>query len=161
MYNTILISSEACTGKTTFAKKNKKVLDLDFFESKILKGLSEKKQQEQIYRFVKIIKKLQKSGVYEYILITTDSRFVKEYINQDLEMAIVLPHIEDIHTYVDRARKRGNTPKWIKEYFEVGLKEITIIEEMIKETNIKLFKISKDEFLEDLIPNIDKIFKKS
>ena len=98
MYNTILISSEACTGKTTFAKKNKKVLDLDFFESKILKGLSEKKQQEQIYRFVKIIKKLQKSGVYEYILITTDSRFVKEYINQDLEMAIVLPHIEDIHT---------------------------------------------------------------
>lgn len=76
-------------------------------------------------------------------------------------MAIVLPHIEDIHTYVDRARKRGNTPKWIKEYFEVGLKEISMIEEMIKGTNIKLFKISKDEFLEDLIPNIDKIFKKS
>lgn len=47
MYNTILISSEACTGKTTFAKKNKKVLDLDFFESKILKGLSEKNNKNK------------------------------------------------------------------------------------------------------------------
>lgn len=76
---TIIISAFPCLGKTTLTNQNKeKYLDVELYESKTTKGMSESDQKEFFKANALKIKLIYNTGYYDAIFVTDDERLLRE-----------------------------------------------------------------------------------
>jgi hypothetical protein len=120
-----IISGFAGIGKTTAALKYDNVIDLEssqfFFELpdnltnkhyEKLKGDSSRPiNPNGLSDYVDAI--IQAKDKYDYVLIAMFPALIEELNNRNIDVQIVLPHIDDIVEYKSRYKNRGNHKHWI------------------------------------------------
>ena len=125
-----IISGFAGVGKTTAALKYDNVIDLEssqfFFnlpnnltknDYKKLKGESSRLiNPNGLSDYVDAI--IEAKDKYDYVLIAMFPALIQELNNRNIDVQIVLPHIDDIVTYKRRYQDRGNSKNWIDNMIE-------------------------------------------
>lgn len=125
-----IISGFAGIGKTTAALKYDNVIDLEssqfFFELpnnltnkhyEKLKGDSSRPiNPNGLSDYVDAI--IEAKDKYDYVLIAMFPALIQELNNRNIDVQIVLPHIDDIVTYKRRYQDRGNSKNWIDNMIE-------------------------------------------
>ena len=125
-----IISGFAGVGKTTAALKYDNVIDLEssqfFFNlpNNLTKNDYEKLKGESsrlinpngLSDYVDAI--IEAKDKYDYVLIAMFPALIQELNNRNIDVQIVLPHIDDIVTYKRRYQDRGNSKKWIDNMIE-------------------------------------------
>ena len=120
-----IISGFAGIGKTTAALKYDNVIDLEssqfFFELpnnltnkhyEKLKGDSSRPiNPNGLSDYVDAI--IQAKDKYDYVLIAMFPALIQELNDRNIDVQIVLPHIDDIVEYKSRYKERGNKKIWI------------------------------------------------
>ena len=120
-----IISGFAGIGKTTAALKYDNVIDLEsskfFFELpnnltnkhyEKLKGDSSRPiNPNGLSDYVDAI--IQSKDKYDYILIAMFPALIEELNKRNIDVQIVLPHIDDVVTYKRRYKDQGNNINWI------------------------------------------------
>lgn len=125
-----IISGFAGIGKTTAALKYDNVIDLEssqfFFE--IPNNLSNKDYEKLkgdssrpinlngLSDYVDAI--IQAKDKYDYVLIAMFPALIQELNKRNIDVQIVLPHIDDIVEYKYRYKNRGNHKHWIDNMIE-------------------------------------------
>ena len=125
-----IISGFAGVGKTTAALKYDNVIDLEssqfFFnlpnnlsknDYEKLKGDSSRLiNPNGLSDYVDAI--IEAKDKYDYVLIAMFPALIQELNNRNIDVQIVLPHIDDIVTYKRRYQDRGNSKNWIDNMIE-------------------------------------------
>lgn len=125
-----IISGFAGIGKTTAALKYDNVIDLEssqfFFElpDNLTKNDYEKLKGDSsrlinpngLSDYVDAI--IEAKDKYDYVLIAMFPALIQELNNRNIDVQIVLPHIDDIVTYKRRYQDRGNSKNWIDNMIE-------------------------------------------
>lgn len=125
-----IISGFAGIGKTTAALKYDNVIDLEssqfFFnlpnnltnkDYEKLKGDSSRLiNPNGLSDYVDAI--IEAKDKYDYVLIAMFPALIQELNNRNIDVQIVLPHIDDIVTYKRRYQDRGNSKNWIDNMIE-------------------------------------------
>ena len=125
-----IISGFAGVGKTTAALKYDNVIDLEssqfFFNlpNNLTKNDYEKLKGESsrlinpngLSDYVDAI--IEAKDKYDYVLIAMFPALIQELNNRNIDVQIVLPHIDDIVTYKRRYQDRGNSKNWIDNMIE-------------------------------------------
>ena len=125
-----IISGFAGIGKTTAALKYDNVIDLEssqfFFELpenltnkdyEKLKGDSSRPiNPNGLSDYIDAI--IEAKDKYDYVLIAMFPALIQELNNRNIDVQIVLPHIDDIVTYKRRYKDRGNNKNWIDNMIE-------------------------------------------
>ena len=125
-----IISGFAGIGKTTAALKYDNVIDLEssqfFFElpdnltkndyEKLKGDASRPINPNGLSDYVDTI--IQAKDKYDYVLIAMFPALIQELNNRNIDVQIVLPHIDDIVTYKRRYQDRGNSKNWIDNMIE-------------------------------------------
>ena len=125
-----IISGFAGIGKTTAALKYDNVIDLEssqfFFNlpNNITKKDYEKLKGDSsrlinpngLSDYVDAI--IEAKDKYDYVLIAMFPALIQELNNRNIDVQIVLPHIDDIVTYKRRYQDRGNSKNWIDNMIE-------------------------------------------
>ena len=120
-----IISGFAGIGKTTAALKYDNVIDLEssqfFFNlpNNITKKDYEKLKGDSsrlinpngLSDYIDAI--IEAKDKYDYVLIAMFPALIQELNNKNIDVQIVLPHIDDIVTYKRRYQDRGNSKNWI------------------------------------------------
>ena len=125
-----IISGFAGIGKTTAALKYDNVIDLEssqfFFE--LPKNLTNKDYEKLkgdssrpvnlngLSDYVDAI--IQAKDKYDYVLIAMFPALIEELNNRNIDVQVVLPHIDDIVEYKSRYKNRGNHKHWIDNMIE-------------------------------------------
>lgn len=108
---TIIISAFPCLGKTTLTNQNKeKYLDVELYESKATKGVSESDQKEFFKANALKIKLIYNTGYYDAIFVTDDERLLRELRLWGLPIIHVLPNPsnrEHLQEYISRVIARS------------------------------------------------------
>lgn len=125
-----IISGFAGIGKTTAALKYDNVIDLEssqfFFNlpNNITKKDYEKLKGDSsrlinpngLSDYIDAI--IEAKDKYDYVLIAMFPALIQELNNKNIDVQIVLPHIDDIVTYKRRYQDRGNSKNWIDNMIE-------------------------------------------
>lgn len=125
-----IISGFAGIGKTTAALKYDNVIDLEssqfFFElpdnlskndyEKLKGDASRPINPNGLSDYVDAI--IEAKDKYDYVLIAMFPALIQELNNRNIDVQIVLPHIDDIVTYKRRYQDRGNSKNWIDNMIE-------------------------------------------
>ena len=125
-----IISGFAGIGKTTAALKYDNVIDLEssqfFFNlpNNLTKNNYEKLKGDAsrpinpngLSDYVDAI--IEAKDKYDYVLIAMFPALIQELNNRNIDVQIVLPHIDDIVTYKRRYQDRGNSKNWIDNMIE-------------------------------------------
>ena len=120
-----IISGFAGIGKTTAALKYDNVIDLEssqfFFElpdnlskndyEKLKGDASRPINPNGLSDYVDAI--IQAKDKYDYVLIAMFPALIEELNNRNIDVQVVLPHIDDIVEYKSRYKNRGNHKHWI------------------------------------------------
>lgn len=125
-----IISGFAGIGKTTAALKYDNVIDLEssqfFFDlpdnltkndyEKLKGDASRPINPNGLSDYVDAI--IQAKDKYDYVLIAMFPALIQELNDRNIDVQIVLPHIDDIVTYKRRYKDRGNHQHWIDNMIE-------------------------------------------
>lgn len=125
-----IISGFAGIGKTTAALKYDNVIDLESsqFFFKLPNNLNNKDYEKLkgdssrpinlngLSDYVDAI--IQAKDKYDYVLIAMFPALIEELNNRNIDVQIVLPHIDDIVEYKRRYKDRGNNINWIDNMIE-------------------------------------------
>lgn len=125
-----IISGFAGIGKTTAALKYDNVIDLESsqFFFKLPNNLTNKDYEKLkgdssrpinpngLSDYVDAI--IQAKNKYDYVLIAMFPALIQELNKRNIDIQIVLPHIDDIVTYKRRYQDRGNNKNWINNMIE-------------------------------------------
>lgn len=125
-----IISGFAGIGKTTATLKYDNVIDLEssqfFFE--LPKNLTNKDYEKLkgdssrpvnlngLSDYIDAI--IEAKDKYDYVLIAMFPKLIEELNNRNIDIQIVLPHIDDIVEYKSRYKNRGNHRHWIDNMIE-------------------------------------------
>lgn len=125
-----IISGFAGIGKTTAALKYDNVIDLESsqFFFKLPDNLTKKDYEKLkgdslrpinpngLSDYIDAI--IQAKDKYDYVLIAMFPALIQELNKRNIDVKIVLPHIDDIVTYKRRYQDRGNNKNWIDNMIE-------------------------------------------
>ena len=118
---TIIISAFPCLGKTTLTNQNKeKYLDVELYESKTIKGMSESDQKEFFKANALKIKLIYNTGYYDAIFVTDDERLLRELRLWGLPIIHVLPNPsnrEHLQEYISRVIQQFQEIVCFAEFF--------------------------------------------
>lgn len=125
-----IISGFAGIGKTTAALKYDNVIDLE--SSKFFFNLPDNVTNQDYERlkgdnsrpvnfnglsdYIDAI--IEAKDKYDYVLIAMFPKLIQELNNRNIDVQIVLPHIDDVVHYERRYKDRGNNQHWIDNMIE-------------------------------------------
>ena len=125
-----IISGFAGIGKTTAALKYDNVIDLESsqFFFKLPNNLTKKDYEKLkgdssrpinpngLSDYVDAI--IEAKNKYDYVLIAMFPALIQELNNRNIDVQIVLPHVDDVVAYERRYKDRGNNKNWIDNMIE-------------------------------------------
>lgn len=163
---TIIVSAFPCLGKTTLTSQNKeRYFDMEIYESRATKGMSERNSERYFKNSAKNIKLIYDSGIYDVIFITDDDRLLFPLRKLGLDIIHVLPnpfnskHFEE---YKERVIARSGYA-WYKRVLESDMENLSSKISKLSSTKEEVYFVEPGKYIEHLVPNImrEPIFENS
>lgn len=154
---TIIISAFPCLGKTTLTNQNKeKYLDVELYESKATKGVSESDQKEFFKANALKIKLIYNTGYYDAIFVTDDERLLRELRLWGLPIIHVLPNPsnrEHLQEYISRVIARSGL-NWYQDVLSEDI--IRLKDKLYKLQTLgeKVYLVEPGTYIEHLVPEL-------
>ena len=154
---TIIISAFPCLGKTTLTNQNKeKYLDVELYESKATKGMSESDQKEFFKANALKIKLIYNTGYYDAIFVTDDERLLRELRLWGLPIIHVLPNPsnrEHLQEYISRVIARSGL-NWYQDVLSEDI--IRLKDKLYKLQTLgeKVYLVEPGTYIEYLVPEL-------
>ena len=159
--NTRKISAFPSLGKTSLTKKYKDIyFDFEIYETRATKGMNQLQKFEFFKNCARNIQILYEAGFYEVIFITDDERLLRELRKLNLEIIHVLPNInkkDDLLEYKERVVTRSG----IEWFNNILLKDINDLPNKLLKINRlkeKIYFVESGKYIEDLVPNIRRLY---
>ena len=158
---TRIISAFPCLGKTSLTQKYKDIyFDFEIYETRATKGMNQLQEFEFFKNCARNIQILYNTGFYEIIFITDDERLLQELRKLNLEIIHVIPNTnkkEDLLEYKERVVARSG----IEWFNNILLKDINNLPDKlikIKKLKEKIYFVESGKYIEDLVPNIRRLY---
>lgn len=158
---TRIISAFPCLGKTSLTQKYKDIyFDFEIYETRATKGMNQLQEFEFFKNCARNIQILYNTGFYEIIFITDDERLLQELRKLNLEIIHVIPNTnkkDDLLEYKERVVARSGL-EWFN---NILLKDINNLPDKlikIKKLKEKIYFVESGKYIEDLVPNIRRLY---
>lgn len=158
---TRIISAFPCLGKTSLTQKYKDIyFDFEIYETRATKGMNQLQEFEFFKNCARNIQILYNTGFYEIIFITDDERLLQELRKLNLEIIHVIPNTnkkDDLLEYKERVVARSGL-EWFN---NILLKDINNLPDKlikIKKLKEKIYFVEPGKYIEDLVPNIRRLY---
>lgn len=158
---TRIISAFPCLGKTSLTQKYKDIyFDFEIYETRATKGMNQLQEFEFFKNCARNIQILYNTGFYEIIFITDDERLLQELRKLNLEIIHVIPNTnkkDDLLEYKERVVARSGL-EWFN---NILLKDINNLPDKlikIKKLKEKIYFVEPEKYIEDLVPNIRRLY---
>lgn len=158
---TRIISAFPCLGKTSLTQKYKDIyFDFEIYETRATEGMNQLQEFEFFKNCARNIQILYNTGFYEIIFITDDERLLQELRKLNLEIIHVIPNTnkkDDLLEYKERVVARSGL-EWFN---NILLKDINNLPDKlikIKKLKEKIYFVEPGKYIEDLVPNIRRLY---